>query len=353
MRPSGTRRMVAAAVLSLAAYAALHSSGILQIPAPHAAAMVRAARTMDRAITAVGQERRVSGVNFDSSIDPNRTGLIGPEVDELTTSLGHLEAKRTATNPNFAALVVHLLCKAGVQAGDTVAIGASGSFPALLIASLAAAEAMNARPAVILSLGASSYGATDTRLDLLSLYRRLLSAGLFASPPVAVSLGGEQDKGLGFEPETQRALVREIGESGLPFVHESGLRANVAQRMAHYDRASSPRPVAAFINIGGAYANMGTSPKALELKPGLNLEVSLPPEAERGVIFEMAARGVPVIHLLFVKGLAGRHGLPWDPVPLPPPGDWLPSDPDGGTAFWLVAIAYLGLLLWLLPRTES
>ena len=35
----------------------------------------------------------------------------------------------------------------------------------------------------------------------------------------------------------------------------------------------------------------------------------------------MAARGVPVIHLLYVKGLADRYGLPWDPVPLPGPGE--------------------------------
>jgi len=315
--------------------------------------MLRAVRTMDRAIAAVRQERRSSGAQVDPSIDPNGTGLIGPEVDELTTSLGRLDAKRTTTNPNFAALVVHLLHQAGVRAGDTVAIGASGSFPALLIASLAAAEAMDVHPAVIISLGASSFGATHTGFDLLSLCQLLLSAGIFDTPPAAVSLGGEQDTGLGFEPEALQALTGQIRESGLPYIFESGLRANVAQRMECYDRAASPRPIAAFINIGGAYANMGASPRALDLKPGLNMRISLPPEEERGVIFEMAARGIPVIHLLFIKGLANRHGLPWDPVPLPRPGDWLPSDPHGGTGFWLVSIAYFGLLLWLLVRADS
>ena len=34
----------------------------------------------------------------------------------------------------------------------------------------------------------------------------------------------------------------------------------------------------------------------------------------------MAAAGVPVIHLLNVKGLCERYGLPWDPRPLPAPG---------------------------------
>jgi hypothetical protein len=42
---------------------------------------------------------------------------------------------------------------------------------------------------------------------------------------------------------------------------------------------------------------------------------------ERGLIFEYAAMGVPVINLLDVRGLAVRNGLPVDPIPLPPPGE--------------------------------
>jgi hypothetical protein len=34
----------------------------------------------------------------------------------------------------------------------------------------------------------------------------------------------------------------------------------------------------------------------------------------------MAAQNRPCIHLLFVKGLALKYGLPWDPIPLPTPG---------------------------------
>jgi hypothetical protein len=34
----------------------------------------------------------------------------------------------------------------------------------------------------------------------------------------------------------------------------------------------------------------------------------------------MAVRGIPVIHLLYIKGIAQAYGLPWDPVPLPEPG---------------------------------
>jgi poly-gamma-glutamate system protein len=58
----------------------------------------------------------------------------------------------------------------------------------------------------------------------------------------------------------------------------------------------------------------------LEIKPGLNGNVSLPAKSERGVLFEMAAQDIPCIHLLFIKGLAMKYGLPWDPIPLPKSG---------------------------------
>ena len=42
----------------------------------------------------------------------------------------------------------------------------------------------------------------------------------------------------------------------------------------------------------------------------------------------MRAAGVPVIHLLYIRGLAQRYGIPWDPVPLPTPGASDLRDPD-------------------------
>ena len=74
-----------------------------------------------------------------------------------------------------------------------------------------------------------------------------------------------------------------------------------------------------FVNIGGSFADMGTDGEVLKLRPGFNPagEIFVPPPDRRGVVQEMARRGIPVIHLLFVQGLAERYGLPWDPVPLP------------------------------------
>ncbi len=320
-----TRLLVAAGTLSALAWTAA------QILAPPDAVdwtdeMGDAAARMDWALAVVRRHRETAGPPLDPALDPNRTGLVGPEYEELFTTLGDLEAKRTTTSPDVAALLVHLLDRAGVDEGDTVAIGASGSFPALLVATLVATEAIGARPVAILSLGASSYGATDPAFDLLHLHRLLVDRGVVHAPPAAASVGGALDVGEDFEPAVRERTAARIRESGVPLVDEPDLARNVARRMeVWFGGATEPGPAggrspAAFVNIGGADANIGVSPMVLKLRPGLVEDVPLPPPAQRGALHAMAARGVPVIHLLNVRDLSLRHGLPWDPIPLPEPG---------------------------------
>lgn len=304
---------------------------------------------MRKGIDVIAGYHDSAGVEIDETVDPNRTGLIGPEYTELFTTLGQLEAKRTTTNPDTAALMAHLLRRAGVAPGDTIAVGASASFPALLIATLAAAEAVGAHPVAIISLGASSFGATRPDLDLLRIYQLLLGAGVIATPPAAISLGGEGDVGADFEPAFREALLERVRRSDVPLVEEPALRENVARRMAIYLRTGEAGAgrIAAFVNIGGNEANLGKSPMVLDVAPGLNEGIPLPAEAERGVLYEMSARGVPVIHLLHVRGLARNHGLPWDPVPLPEPGTTALTRRAGGGGwpFWLVIGGYFATLL--------
>jgi poly-gamma-glutamate system protein len=313
------RHVTAAGVVSLAVFVVVQIFSPKR-PLPYAGQMVNAARLMEKAIAIVGSGYVKSDIKIDETLDPNRTGLVGPENAELTTTLGHLEAKRTTTNPDMAGLIVHLLHQAGVAAGDTIAIGSSASFPALMIATLAAAKTMEVYPVVILSLGASSYGGTNADLNLLSFYQLLLREGVFSIQPAAISLGGENDIGQDFKSEVKERLLKQIQSSGIPFIYEPDLQKNVAARMRIYQGNSFSGRIASFINIGGSYANLGTSELALELKPGLNQQVSLPAKPERGVLFEMAAQDIPCIHLLFIKGLAMKYGLPWDPIPLPMPG---------------------------------
>jgi poly-gamma-glutamate system protein len=121
-------------------------------------------------------------------------------------------------------------------------------------------------------------------------------------------------------PEGRELLAARIRAEAVPFLEEPDLERNVARRLALYRAAAGPRPIKAFVNIGGSWANLGTDAEVLKVPPGLAGRVAVPPPSRRGVLQAMAAAGVPVVHLLNVKGLCERYGLPWDPRPLPRPG---------------------------------
>jgi poly-gamma-glutamate system protein len=314
------------------------------------AEMVRAAELMSRATAAVRACREAAWVPLDPAVDVNRTGLLGLATSPITTSLGSLEAKRTSTNPNFAALAVFLLHEAGVRRGDAVAVGASGSFPALLVATLCAAKVAGVRPQVISSLGASEWGANDPRFDLLSIEMCLARSGLLSFETLAYSLGGDGDTGRDMSPEGRARLAAEARSSGAPFIDEPDLAKNVAGRLDLYKRAAGAAGVKAFVNIGGGFANLGTDSEILKVSPGLAEFSRFPPAERRGVIFAMAERGVPVIHLLYVKGLCDRYGLPWDPRPLPAPGQGRLYEAKSVSPrlFVIIAAAYLAGVLVVL-----
>jgi len=308
--------------------------------------MIAAAELMREATSKTRAFCDSVGIEIDETIDPNRTCLIGPELTPLMTTLGHLDAKRTTTDPTMASLMVHLLERAGVTTGDTIAVGSSASFPALLLATLAASEAMQVHPVVIISLGSSTYGATNPDFNLLHIYELLLRDNVFTVPPAAISLGGGRDVGEEFGQATEDRLLRQISSSEAPFIYDRELVSNVRTRMSVYLGGNGVQRVAAFVNCGGSFANLGTSQLALELKPGINQNVSVPPERQRGVLFEMAAENVPLIHLLFMRGLALRYGLPWDPIPLNDPGEvpLVQNLSEDSRLYWAVGVPYLVLI---------
>jgi poly-gamma-glutamate system protein len=316
---------------------------------------LQASRLMERAVAALAPCAEARGVRIDPSTDLNRTGIIGLPSSPITTSPGQLEAKRTAANPNFAGCLVRMLDEAGVRRGDAVAIGASSSFPALIVATLSAVQAIGARPVMISSLGASNWGANNPAFTQLEMLDCLRSAGVLDVRPIALAVGGENDDGSDMSEEG-RAFVREkIRAMGLPVIDERDLASDVRARMAIYEAAASGARIAAFVNVGGSWANMGVDSRVLKLEPGLTEVRDVPPVGKRGVIQEMASRGVPVIHLLYVKGLAERCGLPWDPVPLPQPGEG--GGPRKGASFagigTLLLVLYLVLSAAILARLAA
>lgn len=283
--------------------------------------MIAASQVMSDAAALLRECREAKNLPIDLSSDVNRTGIIGVESSAITTTLGSLEAKRTTTNPNFAGLVVSLLRKAGVRHGDAVAIGASGSFPGLIVAVLSAAKTMDLVPLFQVSLGASQWGANHPDFHWLQMQACLEKRGILPFRPIALSMGGDQDTGQDMPEEGRDLLVAALEDGGFPVIRENSLQANVASRMRSYFREASGREIKAFVNIGGSWANLGIDSAILHIRPGLGKISRFPSVEKQGVLFTMAAQNIPVIHMLYVKGLVQEYGLPWDPVPLPEPGE--------------------------------
>jgi len=271
----------------------------------------QAASIMEESTGIISNYCYENNININEANDPWLTGLIGPEISDITTTIGDLKAKQTTLNPAFASLITDLLAEAGVKRGDTIAMGCSGSFPGLLIASVSAVKAMELNARIIISVGSSSYGANNPDLTILDIYNILMENGIIDIAPSAVSLGGGQDCGEGFEGNIAEDLKSMIIPSAIPFIYESDLQGNVSQRESIYF-GSGTHNIKAFINTGGSYANMGTSALSLKLQPGRVGKVAIPEKKEQGVIFSMLGKGIPVIHLLNIRGICQKYNLTWD-----------------------------------------
>ena len=287
--------------------------------------------------------------------DLNSTGLIGPAYTPLMTTMGDIAAKRTSLDPNFAAVLVKYFHQAGLKQGDVVAIGSSGSFPALAIATICACNAMGLETRVIASIGSSTYGATRVELSLPKMLSLLKDAGLAEFDLLAVSPGSEGDQGVGTMEgllfDNTRETVMELAyQSGAEVIDESSLAESIARRMELYGDG-----VKLFVNVGGAGTNIGSSMEYLSVKPGLSMKLaSFPESPTRGVLYEFAAKGIPVVNMLNIKTIASDEGLPVDSVPLPSAG-------EGGvyyeTTYSKVVIAIsllvIGLAVYLIRRTMN
>lgn len=319
IRPAFLILAAAVAVVGFAAADAAKTQG----KHPSYDRQVEAAEIMKSSIEAIKRLRLSMGLSIDRQLDPNETGIIGEELTGITTSLGTLEAKRTSANPAFAALLVRYFTEARLAPGDVVAVGASGSFPALIIATLSAAKALNLEPIVIYSIGASMYGATLPELTFADMLACLNREGLIPYRLAAVSPGGEGDSGEGaLFTDGRNTLLRIAMRSGAPVICEESVEKSIRRRLEIYRRESRGRPIRCFVNIGGADPNFGSTMASLSFPNGLVMKGPiLSASPRRGLVSEFAARGVPVIHLLNIRDLAMKNGIPIDPIPIPPVGE--------------------------------
>ena len=276
-----------------------------------------AAQHMRACLDSLGTAKTTVFASAKTEMDPNGTGLIGVEYSPMTTTLGSLIAKRTSTNPDFAALLVRWFHHLDAREGDIIAIGCSGSFPALALAALCAAEAMQLKPVIITSLGSSSFGANRPEWTYLDMETVLYEMGMIHHRSSAASLGGDRDAGLDLTVEGRQLLVEAVHRSQIPLIYQPIPAENVIKRAEIYWMYGRPE---FFVNIGGAQINIGDYASAHRLSVGPNRlqQFSTAPPESMGAYF--AGLGIPIVHLLQIEHAALDYGLTIDPHPLPEPG---------------------------------
>ena len=144
-------------------------------------------------------------------------------------------------------------------------------------------------------------------------------------------MGGDLDHAEGmFYPDSQDTIKKIVQDSGTLVIDADSIEENILQRMQLYKKSAKEQPIKAFVNIGGATPNYGNTNASITYPNGLVIDgPKIPDHPERGLIFEYQNLGIPIIHLLNIRDLAVKNGLPIDPTPLPEIGE--------GGVYWRIA----------------
>jgi poly-gamma-glutamate system protein len=272
---------------------------------------IAAAQLMKSAIDSLSAEINKRGIEIDPIDDPLQTGLIGMRLSSITTDRGLLSEKRAAINPNLAAVFVEELSKMKLMPGDYIAVGITGSNPAVNIALYSAIQVMELNPKIIVALSSASYGANRPELTWLDMESILKEKGLFDFGSSYASFGGKDDLAIGLSDNGIKALREAMQRNNVPLLIGNDLEDNIAIRMAAYEELlPEGKRYKAFVNIGAGLANVGSEPNANLIPEGINRRLAEHNYEKEGVIIKMAKNNVPVLHFRRILRWAKRYNLP-------------------------------------------
>ena len=163
-------------------------------------AVRRAARDasgrMARAAQLVYAAKRRAGVFVDAGAPAAFSAFVGSEITPLVTTLGSLDAKRTSASPAWAERLTREFASRGVARDTVVAATFSGSFPALNVAVICAAESLGASVVAVSSVTASAWGATDPGFTWPEIEVLLAASKTITPASVAISTASRQSTPL-------------------------------------------------------------------------------------------------------------------------------------------------------------
>ena len=258
----------------------------------------------------LSQWRQLNGTVSPIESDPWNCGLIGLEWSGITTTLGELSSKRTACNPAWAVQFSRWFRDLGLKPGDRIAIYSSGSFPGMMLNAIVAAEAMQLEPLLIVSLGSSTWGANHPESPWPVLATELRRGGFIRKRADYYTLGAGGELGQGLSPEGEELLREAADNAGVELLTAANLQEMIARKTQLLE-AFQP---GLFISIGGSQANLGDAEEVLRLQTGL-----IPGNQDElfgnGVIGAALRVDTPVIHMLNIKSIGYRVGIPYDSYP--------------------------------------
>ena len=311
---------------------------------PHYAEKMLAARKAQEALEVIHQASERRGLSLRLKTDPSGSRMIGEVLSPITSGSGSLVSKQTSVNPNFGAVVVEWLKELRVKPGDVVAVGLSGSFPAMNVAVYSALHELGIEPIIISSTAASQWGANDPNFTWLDMEAVLRKNEVFPYKSVAASLGGVGDDAIGLSKRGRRMLERAIERNQIPMLAELDdgkppepvAQENteepgpslalvdedrVRERMRVYYEKAGDRPIKAYVNVGGGTVSVGTKVGKRKFNPGVNARPpkgieDMPPS----VLGAFLESGVPGIHVTRIIDLAEQYGLEIAPRATPEVG---------------------------------
>lgn len=270
-------------------------------------------------------------ISFDDKLS---TGMIGTSTrTSITTTEGVLEAKRTTCNPNWAAVVVEMFGEANLKPGDEIGAIFSGSFPAMNICVMAAAQVYGLKTCFMAGVGASYYGANQVELTFFDMVEYLYQQGIFTNKIDYISLGGSNDIGnfkntVQHQQEKQEILDR-ISNSDTTYIYEENFKENIDLRLNYF--LDDVPNIKMFVNVGGTMVGFGKGLNAFSqsgffaAKAPKHTTASLIASRDEnmGLIECMRLKGVSVASFLNIKNLCEIYDIPYDPDVMPEIGTGL------------------------------
>src|SRR5262249_14674116 len=137
----------------------------------------------------------------------------------------------------------------------------------------------------------------------------------------AAVLGGGGAIGGSMDADGVAALRRSAARDGVPIVEAKPVAALIDALLGSINAAAGDARPRLVINVGGGLIGLGSCRESHELPPGLTRKPPPCSDGTPGLAMRLAADGAPILHIINLRRLALEWGLPFDPTPLPIPGN--------------------------------